>query len=806
MSQKKNKNVNYSNKTAIAKHAPVISNKQDRIAFSFLFLYSIIEFIPAFDGGDPMGAQWVYISLLNICCSCCLLFVFGLVNSTSTLKTFKSKPIWLILFILMLAFVSIFFSINKSEALVNIARLGNTAIMLINLTFLLFNRLHLLKWLSFLFSIYLFIQSIEVISLFYKGLEEGDISRVIFSLKGNAGNKNILAASLVIKIPFVIWCIHRSHSWFRFIYAIPLCTGAFAVFLLNSRASYLSLLIILLLQTTGIFFLHTKRERKHLLSSLGLIIFPVALAFMLSSSAIRNGIKESEISGTPYGTVIDRLNTISLTAEGSNSRTKMWSSAISYIKENPIMGCGYGNWKIASIPYEKSYADEFQVAYHSHNDFLEITTELGIGGGLAYLAIFFFIGFCFLRYILNKKEGNEKRFVAIVFLSLLTVYCMDAVLNFPLERPVMQFFFAFIAAAAVSIFHTNKNTETASQHSGGKIKNLYGLICTVILLPSLYITYNTYQSFLVQKKVNQELRTGNLQMKFAEVDKSFPSLPTINAFGYPVDAIRGIYLTEEKQYEKAITYFNKGIKDNPFLPLAQFYKGRIFLETNRLDSAALYAEQAFYTRPRSRSSYELLNDIHTRRNDTAGLRKAFNEYILYRNEPWAWNRYIEINSILNQPPALILALIEDGLTFFPDDQALLQKKGAFINQGKQQDISVEQEAEYQNEFAAGLDMFSKKMYTAAIAHFSNAAAAKPSDYVAVENIGVNYYAAGNYKKALEYLKKVLSNYSPVDGKAEMIAGLCLLNLSDKTQGCMYLQKATLKNNQEAKIHLATYCR
>ena len=60
------------------------------------------------------------------------------------------------------------------------------------------------------------------------------------------------------------------------------------------------------------------------------------------------------------------------------------------IGKNPITGIGLGNWKIESIPYEKTTTNDHIISNHPHNDFLEISTETGVLNGFIYLTLFIF--------------------------------------------------------------------------------------------------------------------------------------------------------------------------------------------------------------------------------------------------------------------------------------------------------------------------------------------------------------------------------------------------------------------------------
>jgi hypothetical protein len=79
----------------------------------------------------------------------------------------------------------------------------------------------------------------------------------ILSLTGNNGNKNVMAASLLIKVPFALYLIVTGKFFQKIIGLVTVFLGVFAVFIMNTRSTYVALLIIVLLFCiTSIIFLY----------------------------------------------------------------------------------------------------------------------------------------------------------------------------------------------------------------------------------------------------------------------------------------------------------------------------------------------------------------------------------------------------------------------------------------------------------------------------------------------------------------------------------------------------------------------
>ncbi len=109
-----------------------------------------------------------------------------------------------IAFLIIWAAISFFYAINPTENLVCFERLFSTYLIFINLS-ILFHKQNLTTLFNVVASfvtVVLFFDAIYVISGFYKNMVEMNLDQNIGSLTGKNGNKNVMAASLLIKFPF----------------------------------------------------------------------------------------------------------------------------------------------------------------------------------------------------------------------------------------------------------------------------------------------------------------------------------------------------------------------------------------------------------------------------------------------------------------------------------------------------------------------------------------------------------------------------------------------------------------------------
>lgn len=438
----------------------------DLIPLLTALLYFAIHFVPDFGAYDAMGSQWLYMIMVDMLV---VIFILARKNSydEATSRVFGNWFSRLYLAFFLLAGISIITAINPTESWVCYARLIATTVAFFNVSILLYKRNDLFKILSQILALFLLVESCQAIAHFLKGVETTDMNTVILELKGTTGNKNIFAASTIVKIPFAIYCIQSSKLVGKILNALILLLAALTIFLVNARASYVSLaLIILFYLLYCLWSYRSEKKIEEMLYRIGYVLIPVIVALFLSQVELSN-VKNLQDQKGGYGTVTERA--ASFTVSNNRVRIELWQHAIDYTTKHPIIGCGYGNWKIASIPYQRIITDDLYVPIHSHNDFVEQFAEMGIAGGLLYLAMFTCIVVFTTKTFFGKATEDTKLISLISFLAFIG-YSVDAFFNFPMERPISQMFFVFITALNVSAYISGKEAEeyTSSENNPAK--------------------------------------------------------------------------------------------------------------------------------------------------------------------------------------------------------------------------------------------------------------------------------------------------------------------------------------------------
>ena len=759
-------------------------------------LYLVVHFIPDFGGADVMGSQWLYVSMVDFAILSYILF--NQKQYTIAIEAvLKLKFTIVYSFLVLWALLSLTYSMNAIESLVCLARLLSTYLIFINLSILFYKKelITLFNVVSILVGVVLFFDALYVITGFSKNMVDMNLDQNIVSLTGKNGNKNVMAASLLIKFPFLLFVIVHNKLIGKIAGFVVLFLGMMALFILNTRSTYVGLGVLFIMFSAAIILLNKMQGIKVIGINLAYFILPLVFAFFAANGMLTKAVDIQGFQST-YGAITKRVGDINVASE-QNTRIKLWKAAIDYSTKHPFLGAGYGNWKLASIPYEKEYTNDLFVPYHCHNDYIEMFADLGVIGGLSFAALFVLLGITTIQFWVKSKNDQHKFIMAIALMAI-ACYFVDAFFNFPAERTSMQTMFAMSAALLfLPIYLTG--TTTISQKKDFKLSILL-FIPLLLIAGAIYVNYQTYTSLKVQKFVMGEINEDP-KMALEDVKDAFPEIPNLSTSTLPIKALVARYYLRDKMNDEAMRLLNESDNVNPYLHYNDFIKTAIFSTEGKFDSTLYYAKKAFYNWPRATSYYKNMIFASAKMKDTAEATKAFKTYIKYRNSGEGWNQYILGLIEINQTPiAQTSALLDSAMSKFPADSALFANTksllyGTAISTGS-----------LPNYAALGTLAFQKGKYKVAANYYLQASTAEPSNYTHFENMGICYYTAKSYEKAILYFNRAIDLPSANTGKSEFFKAMSYIALGNNAAGCSALQAAKAKNYPGVDAQIAQYCK
>lgn len=134
----------------------------------------------------------------------------------------------------------------------------------------------------------------------------------------------------------------------------------------------------------------------------------------------------------------------------SEMRLAIWESSIEMIFDHPILGIGWGAYRLVYPEYDFYINDPSVIIYHAHNMYLNYAAEIGIIGAVAYFWLFF--GTMFSAFFASWKEESSlvRRFELGVALALVSValggLTDDVVFNIPTSMLLWMGFALSMAA------------------------------------------------------------------------------------------------------------------------------------------------------------------------------------------------------------------------------------------------------------------------------------------------------------------------------------------------------------------------
>jgi tetratricopeptide (TPR) repeat protein len=297
------------------------------------------------------------------------------------------------------------------------------------------------------------------------------------------------------------------------------------------------------------------------------------------------------------GTLSERLNPMTyLESESFNERRFVWYKTDFLNADYPLLGVGAGSWKflLPSKSLEGAYRlqEKGIVFTRAHNDYLEVRSEMGWVGVLWFVALFVAAAFFLLlalRRVDNARSGAQ---IAAIGAGLLG-YCIIQYFDFPRERIEMQVILALFFAFSVHFYTQNKQGYNGPQVLSkmlqfavviGLVFNLYmgyqrivGEIHNVKMIK--YLNIQNYEGVIREAKAarNTFYRYNDVAMPMEwfeglghyklnrnkEAADAFAAAYPLNPWNFQVVNNYALALVTNKEYQKAIEYFERAVTINP---------------------------------------------------------------------------------------------------------------------------------------------------------------------------------------------------------------------------------------------------
>lgn len=234
-------------------------------------------------------------------------------------------------------------------------------------------------------------------------------------------NRNLFGSYLVLGLPFALLGFQNTitnKEKNNFITSIPYLVGIIfiliGIYLSQTRSAYVATAFI------GLFYvLYFLLNLRFLYVAITVLILGSVGGFVFYKYSILNTDNFNQNSAEKSWRDLTQT-------DSQAERLLLWEKTLSMIKENPILGVGFQNWKYQIPKYSleglRSEKNEINVQ-RPHNDYIWIAAE----SGLITLFLYLFL----MSYLIYVGIKHKSILVLVVF-----AFLIDSVFSFPKERIV----------------------------------------------------------------------------------------------------------------------------------------------------------------------------------------------------------------------------------------------------------------------------------------------------------------------------------------------------------------------------------
>jgi len=440
--------------------------------------------------------------------------------------------------------------------------------------------------------------------------------------------------------------------------------------------------------------------------------------------------------------------------------------------------------------------------YKNHNDFIEITAETGILGGLAFLSIFLLIMFGFFRAC-RKSLTNENNLKYLFFSSLgIIAYSVDAFFNFPADRPEIQVLFAIYVASAAAYFDSMYIHESSTSYSLiNKLKLFSYRKCmaffTIIVLSIFsYLLALNVKSSVFQRFAFEDNMNATYKKAAASMLEGFPFIPEITAANEPIVTNIAFYLIHECKYREAIDMLLKN-NSSPYDGRREFYLSVAYSQFGKLDSAVIWGQKAHDLKP---MEYKINRNLSImllnagKKDEAMQITAEFAKGLKTSAEAWklASNTYLQCGKLEDA-----LALIKTAGKYLPRDTAIVRQLG-LINYSLKF-------YPYDSLYNLAIKTINAKQYSKALELFNDFIHKKPETAEAYEQRAICHFNLRNFKQGLIDINIAVDKGIELLPAILNLRGVLNYNLGKKDAACMDFKTSMDKGNAEGAANYKQVC-
>jgi len=550
------------------------------------------------------------------------------------------------------------------------------------------------------------------------------------------GNPNFLSTYLVLVIPIIVALIFSARSYLQKILFVVLCiVNMFGLFVTQTRSSWLGLFVSMLVMGGVIIVRHRDMIRKN---ARWIAVFLLLLA-LVTVFPLAGGRRPLILNS-----LLERIESIvDLKQQAYVQRFLIWSSAVSVFMEQPLTGCGWGNFEIL-YPFHqgkyitrKEYAPYRTHANNAHNEILEMLTQIGLAGLGLYIWVFLvFFREAFRVYRETRKE--ESRIMVMALIASIIGAFVDNMLNVSIHFPMPAVIFWINMGLIFGIGRSAMKGKPVRSLSASFPLRLAASVLALLFAGGV-VALNV-RTLLCEAHYFRGFKYARREANLARTADECLLAHNIYPLNVDNNYEMGNAYARLGQKEKAIWAYKEALKANPGYDEIYFNLGVMYMQVNKMAEAAAVLEESAAINPLYPDTHFSLGNVYIQQGQ--------------------WRRSIEAyRACLELKPAYRMAL--DNLSvavtqMFNEGESYVEKEDWDGAEKIYEDIVRLYPDDEKALLYLGNIYFKKKKLKEAVREYRRALEVSGGKNLNVmNNLGMAYMETGDMNLAAEEFKKVL---------------------------------------------------
>ncbi len=316
-------------------------------------------------------------------------------------------------------------------------------------------------------------------------------------------------------------------------------------------------------------------------------------------------------------------------ALSGQARLYMYRNTVAMIRDNLLLGAGFGNFKYVYPRYrdrgEWALSGLDTRVEQAHSEYLQILSEVGIIGFLAFVWILWRIG-RMSWFILQQTDSRRRLFINSALTMGIVATLVQSAFDFNLQNPASGVTFWMAIGFLEVIYQSVQKRQSPSEDrlfdlslSSKRLRWMVGIGILIGLFAGVFYSMRPVVGDFYLKR-------GRFYSEMKDWQSAFFNFERASLFSpYNFDIYFHLGQTSDllKDYDGSVTYYKRAIALHPYFIEARNNLGAVYIKLGQIDEAIEEFKGSIEINPYHPGLHNNLGYLYSKRNL---LKKAIEEY------------------------------------------------------------------------------------------------------------------------------------------------------------------------------------